>query len=631
MSAIDPLFEAVRLATADGYVQALSLARQLARPDEILSRQSQYARFAKKIRPYTKNGMPVIRLAVLASSTVDHLVACLEFWLLIDGIRLEAHIAPFGSWRQELSDPHSSTSTFRPDFIWILLTTRDLELTALPGSDAPTCSELIQARQREIRSYLDAISLRFPFVAVLNTLPSPARRPLGNLAISLPWSPSALCAGYNANLPNILPPGGIILDLAHLAAMFGLDRWEDERFWHHSKHAFSPDATGMVAAAVARILGSARGSGRKCLVLDLDNTLWGGVVGDDGTDAIRIGSSGGAAGEAFAGFQLYIKALSERGVILAVCSRNDPVVARSAFADRAADMPLRLDHFASFHAGWGDKAESLRAIARELNIGLDSLVFFDDNPAERARVREALPAVAVPEAPDDPSDFIRTLDGGRWFETVSLSGEDALRTKAYQANVQLQALSFAGGDVSGFLAGLDMAGSWGRADHKTIPRIAQLVNKTNQFNLTTSRLTEAEILNLTLDQRVWVGWFALRDRFANHGIVSVAILRFSGEVATIDPWVMSCRVFARGFEDAIFGILLAECRRRGARRLEGLYRPSAKNEVVSGLYSRLGGRLSVAESEFRHWIFDVDTVLTSVSSHITLTESLDSDNKEPQQ
>jgi FkbH-like protein len=586
----------VRAALKDGQpALALALLRAHARPTDDAVLQGHYARHAGRLAPHFQE-LPELRVALLADATLGHWVDVLRFWLLLEGFRLEALVVPFGTWRQQVADPAAPLYALRPDVVWFFLHADILQREA----EAPV-DTVVADLAREVA----VVSARLPALLIVNNLVPSAARVYGNLERSLPGTPAHRIDAFNRALPQALPQGAAVFDIGHLAARFGLDRWEDRRLWHHSRHPFALDAQGPVAFAAGRLLAASRGRARKCLVLDLDNTLWGGVVGDDGVDGIRVGPDGGAVGEAFAGFQSWLRALSRRGVALAVCSKNNDALAREPFLLKPG-MVLALEDFVVFKANWDNKADNIRAIAHELNLGLDALVFVDDNPAERALVREQLPQVAVPDMPPDPADYIAALDAGAWFETLSVTAEDLSRVQAYRDNLaRSQALSGTT-DLAAYLQGLDMQARWGGVDAATRARVAQLVNKTNQFQLTNTRYSEAQIQALADAPHAWVGHFSLRDRFGDHGLIAAAVLMFEGDEARIDTWVMSCRVFARQMEHFTFDILCRVARQRQCRRLVGIYRPSAKNGVVADLYRSLGGRPAGPHGDSgTRWEFDL--------------------------
>jgi FkbH-like protein len=340
------------------------------------------------------------------------------------------------------------------------------------------------------------------------------------------------------------------------------------------------------ADVVARTVAAVFGRARKCLVLDLDNTLWGGVIGDDGLTGIELGQ-GSATGESFIAIQRMALELRNRGIVLAVCSKNEESTARTPFQEHP-EMLLREDHIAIFQANWTDKAANLRAIATALNIGIDALVLLDDNPAERAQVRRELPLVAVPELPDDPAMYPRTLAAAGYFEAVSFSQEDRDRAGYYQGNARRAASLQASGDMDSYLASLDMVCAIGPVDSVSRPRVAQLINKSNQFNLTTRRYSEAEVAAAEADPRRHAIHVRLKDTFGDNGIISVIVADIGLDTWDIDTWLMSCRVLGRRVEEAVLAHLAAAARQTGATALTARYVPSAKNKMVAQHYDKLG-------------------------------------------
>jgi FkbH-like protein len=556
----------------------------VADPADDLLLQTSYAALAGRFPPEAMPGAP-IRVALLGSSTLEHLEPVLRFWLARTGLRAETFRAPYDTIQQTVLDADSELYRFEPDVVWIFTNHRDLRLDVAPGSPEPAVRAAVERAVDETRATWRALRARTRAFLLQNNADLPPVRVFGNLDGAAPWGRATLLRRYNVELTSALPPGTGIFDLDAIAALCGAERWTDARYWHHSKHAFAPDATGWVAFRGARWIGALRGLAKKVLVLDLDNTLWGGVVGDDGVDGLRLGS--GAEGEAFVAFQDYVRALGQRGVVLAVSSKNEEAAARAPFL-RHPDMRLTLDHFAMFRANWRNKADNLREIAQTLNLGLDSLVFVDDNPAERALVRELLPMVAVPELPEDPSDFAWALDRQALFETVAFSDEDRARGQQYRENAQRDEVRVQFTDLSDYLASLQMASEVGSCDGFHLARMAQLVNKSNQFHLTGTRYSEGEIAARASEPAHDVRYFKLRDRFGDNGLISVVITEQRRDELWIDTWVMSCRVLARGMEEFIARELTAIARDRGCRRLVGRYVPSSKNQLVAGLYPRLG-------------------------------------------
>ena len=411
---------------------------------------------------------------------------------------------------------------------------------------------------------------------------------MGSNEAELFGAPLTMAAGLNARLREAASAHGVnILALDQQVARDGLAAWHDVGLWHRAKQEISPRAALGYGELVTRLLAAAQGRSAKCLVLDLDNTLWGGVIGDDGLDGIVIGQ-GSATGEAFAAFQSYAAALGRRGIILAACSKNDESNALEAF-DRHPEMVLRRKDIAAFAANWNDKPANIRAIAQTLNIGLDALVFVDDNPFEREHVRRELPMVAVPEMPEDPALFPACIADAGYFEALAITEDDRARSLQYVTNRDRQSLQAGASDVTAFLRSLDMQLSWRPFDAIGLKRIAQLINKTNQFNLTTRRYAEEQVAAIMADPNMFGLQFRLADRLGDNGTVAVVIGRLNqdGDVE-LDSWLMSCRVLGRRVEEAMLQVVAGEAARRGARRIFGRYIPTAKNGMVADLYSRLG-------------------------------------------
>lgn len=396
---------------------------------------------------------------------------------------------------------------------------------------------------------------------------------------------------FNAALLEIATEqSDYVFDVADLANMIGVQNWQDPAQWNLYKLPFSQNMMPVYVDHVGRILSAIRGLSKKCLVLDLDNTIWGGVIGDDGLDGIKIGQGDGVS-EAYLNIQRTILMLRDRGIILAVSSKNDDEVARKPFRDHP-EMLLKENHISVFQANWNDKASNLELIAKKLNIGLDALVFLDDNPVERAQVREALPMVSVPELPADPSYFSRVLLNAGYFEAVSFTKDDKKRAEQYHSNALRAELQTKTRDIGQFLNSLNMKLEIGQFTDFNKGRVTQLINKTNQFNLTTRRYTETEVNKMMLDNSVITLQARLIDKFGDNGLITVGIGRVKGEICTIDTWLMSCRVLGRRVEEAFLGAFVSSAQKLGAKTLEGVYVPSEKNSMVAEHYKRLGFTLA---------------------------------------
>lgn len=564
-------------------------------------------RMVRRLRslPATELQLRPLKLALLATSTVDHLSDVLRLYLAREGFAAEIFQSDYDTLYQAVLDPSSELYKFRPDVIWLFTNHRDVDMAIAPGAADQAVAAAVDDALKRVTTLWSAIRANCDAHIIQNNADMPLERTFGHFEAQAPWSRTHLLRRFNVALAASYATSLSVFDLDHVAGMYGRRNWIDERYWFHSKHAFSLDAAGIVAHYGARLIAAARGLSRKCLVLDLDNTLWGGVIGDDGIEGVRLGQ-GEAEGEAFLSFQRYLKGLKERGIILALASKNDEKIALEAIANHP-DMVLRPDDFAVTVCNWSNKADNIRFIAETLDIGLDSLVFVDDNPAERALIRAELPMVAVPELPEDPSLFVRALDQQAYFETHAFSDEDRTRAEMYRGNAQRKATLQQFADVGAFLRDLDMEAEVGRVDRLHLPRFSQLINKSNQFHLTTTRYTEAQVQAMTAAPDVETRWFKLRDRFGDNGLIASLILRHAGDALDIDTWAMSCRVLGRGMEEFIHNHLLALARERGAKRIVGAYIPTKKNGLVRDLYARLGYAQIRDDGGTTRWAVDVGT------------------------
>jgi FkbH-like protein len=510
-------------------------------------------------------------------------VACFR-----DGVAVMLHSGDYDRYRQDVLDTSSALYDFQPNLIVCHTHWRDAgapAFSASPQADAATIVDQQATLWRQIRANTSA-------TLIAHTLDLPLHDPYGGLAAQHAGGRVSVLRRANAQLREIAAQEGVVLiDLEQVAWEAGADAWEDAREWHVAKQ--HPASAGVVrlvehqAAAIRAILGLSK----KVLVLDLDNVLWGGVIGEDGLDHIQLGPPS-ATGEAFATFQRYILELKRRGVLLAVCSKNNNADARLPF-EAHPETVLKLDDFVSFVANWHDKVLNLLQLRERLSLGLDAFVFMDDNPVERAWVRSQLPEVAIPVLPADPSRYVEVLHQGRYFESIVVSEEDRGRHDQYRSNVAREELRAASGTLENFLGQLQMVARFGPFDAGNLPRIAQLVNKTNQFNLTTRRYTEAQLAAQAADSAWWTCWFRLADRFGDHGLVGVLTCRpRNGETDAleIDLWLISCRVLGRTLEAFMLRQVIEHCRARNIARLYGRYLPTTKNQQVADLLSRFGFR-----------------------------------------
>lgn len=538
-------------------------------------------------------------LALLGSYTTQQFVPLLRLAAARAGIDLEIYEAPYGQYTQEVLDPHSGL--WKRDHNIVLFAVHHGDVL-LPESTGDPDAEL----DREVSRWkaLWQAASRNPGAAVVqHNFALPAERPMGHLGARLRGARQRMLMELNLRLAEAAGDSVSLVDCEWLSSLIGKSRWFSPRYWYASKHAVSLEALPLLARHTAAVIAARLGLTRKCLVLDLDNTLWGGVAAEDGLEGIRLGH--GPDGEAFAAFQEFARQLKNAGTLLAVCSKNDEPVAREVF-EKHAGMRLALSDIALFVANWETKPDNLRRIARTLNIGLDSLVFADDNPAERAAVRRELPEVEVLPLPDDPSLLVESLARCSFFESAAYTPEDAGRTEQYAARAAIEAEAAAAPSLEEFQRGLAMQALVQPFTGETLPRIAQLFGKTNQFNLTTRRHTLEELRAFTLRPDCVHFSLRLRDKFADHGLVAVMLAFQSGDLIEIDSWLMSCRVIGRTVEAVMLRELCAQAAGRGCCRLRGHYIPTAKNALVADLFAGFGFRRTAErEGGATEWEFDL--------------------------
>lgn len=533
----------------------------------------------------TKAGYSPLKLGIVASHTMDYVATALPGTGLRHGLMVEAVLAGYGQAAQELLDRKSNFATQHLDCVLLAFDFRALGLSSLVLNTVKA-DQAVSAAINHISSLAAGVRDTVKATCIFQTLVTPSDPVFGSLDARIHGSPRAMVERFNGRLfQEVVQKGDLVVDAAFLASKVGLDCWNDARGWHKAKLPGSLDTTPLYADHICRLLGAARGKVRKCVVLDLDNTLWGGVIGDDGLDGIALGQNS-SVGEAHVALQRFLLDLRRRGVILAVCSKNEDAIARTPFRDHP-EMVLKEDHIAVFIANWTDKANNIREIAATLNIGTDSLVFLDDNPVERGQVRAILPEVAVPELTEDPADYIGLLANAGYFEAIGLSEEDLARADFYQANAERVSLQRIG-NLEEYLLSLQMVATVSPFDAVGRVRIAQLINKSNQFNLTTRRYSESDVEAFENDPAKFCLQVRLSDRFGDNGMVSVVIFDKAANEWSCDTWLMSCRVLGRRVEELVLATVAESARNAGITRLKGTYIPTMKNGLVVEHFAKLG-------------------------------------------
>jgi FkbH-like protein len=584
------------------YHPAFALLCEITKGEDDFSVQHRLAKVFDSVPEGSLNLTP-IRIALVPTSTVDHFSSILKFWLAREGFEATVYIAEFDTMHQSILDPQSELYSFKPDIVWLFSNYRDIRINSCLETSPQSVQAGIRSAVDDFISLWENLKRNSTAYIIQNNADIPLIRAFGNYDGVMSWGLANMLREFNVALARSITTGVTIFDLDFTSSLYGKRQWFDERYWYHSKHAFSLDASGLVAFQAARLIRGIKGLAKKCVVLDLDNTLWGGVIGDDGLEGIRLGN--GADGEAYVDFQKYLLQLKNRGIILTVCSKNDEDNAKLPFM-KHPDMKLTLGDIAVFTANWENKADNIRSIADTLGIGLDSLVFIDDNPAERALIRKELPMVSVPEMPEDPVLYVRTLDQQHFFETISFSDEDRSRSDMYRENAERKQAEKRFTNISEFLNSLQMQASVHEFDSLNLARTAQLINKSNQFHLTTTRYSEAQIMKFAQDPNVVCRFFKMKDCFGDNGLISVVILKKQGPDLIVDTWVMSCRVLSRGMEEFVHNEIVAIGKKIGCRRLLGTYIPTSKNKLVANLYKKLGYSLAEEKNGTTHWEIGID-------------------------
>jgi FkbH-like protein len=546
-----------------------------------------------------------VRIGILGGSSSQEIALFLEVLLLERGFDPQFWQSEYGRFWEDGALGNEELEAFAPDLIYIHTGTQNIRnWPALTASEADAEAAADTEIER-FRQVWDGLSARGYAVILQNNFELPDTRILGNFDGVHPAGRVRFTERLNSLLAAEIRqrPSLLLNDVRYLSAQVGLDNWFDSSRWFSYKLATTPQGSAALAFNLTALICARYGLSRKVLVLDLDNTAWGGVIGDDGAAAIVIGRETPRA-EAHTAFQEYASQLRQRGIVLAVSSKNEDATAREGFAH--PDSVLRVDDFSSFKANWEPKDWNIQSIAHELSLGLDSFVLADDNPAERALVESQLPMVEVPEIGSDAAAFVRILDRNQYFETVSLSTDDLVRSSQYAGNAKRNELQARFADYGEFLASLEMRAEAGPFTPTYLDRIAQLTGKTNQFNLTTRRYSRAEIEAIAGDDRFVTRYIRLTDRFGDNGLISVVIGRLDADTLHLDLWLMSCRVLKRDVELLMLDELAAAARLAGAGTLRGYYLRTPKNNMVCGHYERLGFVRDGGTDAASEWVLPLD-------------------------
>ncbi len=548
-----------------------------------------YLQLIKEFRKIKDNfqGYPEVKIAILGDNSTQQLTQVLKAYLHRNKIFVRVYEADFDVLDQEIYDAGSGFYQFAPEYVVLFTSVQRLREDFYRGGQGDVEGFKEKALGR-LKSFWDKINQNISCRIIQNIYVVPTERILGNYTAKLNDAFSNIVQSLNQQLKEEAKDRNNIFlnDMEYLASWIGKKHFNDEKFWIHAKMICSPDDLPQIIQNIAQIILAGAGRSKKCLVLDLDQTLWGGTIGDDGLEGIELGEQG--AGEAFVLFQRYLRDLKNRGIILAVCSKNNHETAREPFL-KHSDMVLREEDISVFVANWDHKVDNIRLIANVLNIGMDAMVFLDDSAFERNQVRAMLPAICVPEMPEDPAQYVNFLNSLNLFETLSSSREDQTRTRFYREEILREKEKQTFSDIKDYLKSLQMKASFARFDPFHLPRVAQLIQRSNQFNLTTRRYNEKEcesFMNNVEDCEPF--YVTLEDKFGDHGLIGVIILKIETETMVIDQWLMSCRVLQRGVEQFCMNQVATCARRRDCRAIEGRYIPTAKNKMVANFYATFG-------------------------------------------
>jgi FkbH-like protein len=532
------------------------------------------------------SGLKKVKAALLGDSSTQFLSQALKGYGYGEDLNLDIFEADYNQVYLQIADRNSELYGHQPHYVIIFHSVQKL-LTEFYKADHQQKVAFADNKIAELEGLFGTLNNYHSCRIIYFNFPEINDGVFGNYSNKAPHSFSYQLRKLNYELMNLAGkmPNVFIHDLSAIQSQYGAASITDPKFYVNADITLSIDILPVVAKNITDIIQACEGSFKKALIIDLDNTMWGGVIGDDGIENIRIGDLG--IGKAFSELQLWFKQLKERGIILAVCSKNTESIAMEPFKDHP-DMVLRLEDIAVFVANWESKVDNIRYIQSILNIGFDSLVFLDDNPFERNIVRENFPAVTVPELPEDPAEYLTYLRTLNLFETASYSDNDADRTKQYQEEAGRSMLERSFTSEDDFLKSLGMQAQIASFDKFNAPRIAQLSQRSNQFNLRTVRYTEGDILSLISSDSHFTFAFNLTDKFGSYGLISIIILEKRAGTLFIDTWIMSCRVLRRGMEGFALNHIVEIAAAHGYKTITGEYIPTAKNALVKDHYQRLG-------------------------------------------
>jgi len=566
-----------------------ALREKLARPDRLLLAKFLQAEANRRADFKDRS----VRVSLASDASLDNFMDPLALRLLERGLFGIQYHAPFGQMAMEIRNPSSDFLAHQPEVAVLA------PLAAFWQKDIPTTAESVTQTSEETWAHVSALRNHFPGLILLQNLYPTERRPQGILDSKSHWGRADFARAVNLQLSQRCreTSGVFILDAEYLAGQCGASWPGLHKQQFMGSRPVADDLVSQLAVEIAAFCAARKGFARKCLAVDFDNTLWGGVVGEDGVAGVQLAS--GFPGNIHVELQREIRALKARGVTLAALSKNNEADAWEVFQQRP-EMVLQRADFGAHRINWQDKAANLRELATELNLGLEAFVLLDDNPVERELIAEVLPEVEICPA-SDPMEMLRWLATCRCFDTLAITREDALRTQSYAAAEARSQRAAQSDNLEQYLLSLETCVEVGCDTLPQIARMAQLTQKTNQFNLTTRRYTESEISNLVQDRNWRVFWCSCRDRFADEGVIGVALVKIAGDEYQLDTFLLSCRVLGRGVEKAFLGGICQYAHHSGARQMRGEFIPSAKNAQTEKFYEACGFTAAAAAGDSRFW------------------------------
>lgn len=527
------------------------------------------------------------RVAILGGSTTDEIKNILELFLLHHGIKPSFYESEYNRFYEDAVFDNEKLDIFHPDLVYIHTSYRNIEEFPFINDLPETIDLKLQSLFNKFQLVWESLRKKYGCIIIQNNFEYPYYRMLGNKDATDIHGRVNFITRLNLKFAEYAECHDDIFinDINYQSAQYGIDKWQDPSYWYLYKYSLSLSAIPTLAFNVANIIKALYGKNKKAFAVDLDNTLWGGVVGDDGQENLEIGQET-SNGEAFYAFQEHLKAYKEMGVLLNINSKNDMENALAGL--NHPNSILKDSDFIIIKANWKSKASNLFEIAKELNIGIDSIVFVDDNPAEREIINQEFPQVATPWIDNTAEYSIKNIDHAGFFECVSISKEDFNKSEMYKQNLQRQQLTHVFTDYNDYLKSLDMKASINSFREPYIQRIVQLTNKSNQFNLTTKRYTQTEIETVAADDNYLTLFGRLKDRFGDNGVVSLIIGRKHSDTLHIELWLMSCRVLKRDMEYAMMDTLVERAKKLGLKKIIGYYYPTKKNGMVKDFYGQIG-------------------------------------------